>query len=137
MYQLTQADLIWNRACTFEVADLRVGDRALAALILFHGLVMNGGVVHALECMKSQEFEASMSGYRFFGFDDVADFLTVARSTAAVALTDDEADSLYAKLDARYSELVPDDSTLAERFEAYYRDNPLEFAPLSPDAASG
>jgi hypothetical protein len=138
VYEFTQADLIWNRACTLDVADLMVGDRALAALILFHGLIMNGGVLHALECMESesQKFEAAMSGYRVFGFDHVADFLTVARSIAVVTLTDDDFDSLEAKLYGRYRDQIPDDSTLAERFEAYHSDHPEQFAPLSPNAAS-
>jgi hypothetical protein len=138
MYEFTQADHIWNRACTLDVARLMAGDRALAALILFHGLIMNGGVLHALECMESepQKFEAAMSGYRVFGFDHVADFLTVARSIAVVTLTDDDFDSLEAKLYGRYRDQIPDDSTLAERFEAYHRDHPEQFAPLSPNAAS-
>jgi hypothetical protein len=138
MYELTEADHIWNRACLDDVSALRAGDRALAAMILFHGLVMNGGVLHALECMEPepQKFEAAMSGYRLFGFDHVADFLTVARSIAVVTLTDDDFDSLEAKLYGRYRGQVPDDSTLAERFEAYHREHPHEFAPLSPSAAS-
>jgi hypothetical protein len=138
VYKFTQADLIWNRACLDDVSALLAGDRALAAMILFHGLVMNGGVLHALECTEPEpeKFEAAMSGYRVFRLDHVADFLTVARSIAVDTLSDDDCDALEAKLYGRYREQIPDDSALAERFEAYHRDHPEQFAPLAPNAAS-
>jgi hypothetical protein len=77
-YKLTEADLIWNRACTLLM--LRSGDRALAALLSFHGLAMNGGVLHALDCLNPKELEAAVSGYRFFGLNDVGDLLIEANT---------------------------------------------------------
>jgi hypothetical protein len=46
MYELTEADLIWNRACQGDAATLSPGDRALEALLAFHGQAMNGGVLY-------------------------------------------------------------------------------------------
>jgi hypothetical protein len=55
------------------VASRFAGDRALAALPLFHGLAMNGGIPHAVECLQPDEQEAARRGYQFFGFDDAAE----------------------------------------------------------------
>ena len=51
--QLSLADQIWNRAALESGGPAaREGDRALAALLLAHGMVMNGGVGHALEVLS-------------------------------------------------------------------------------------
>jgi hypothetical protein len=126
MYELTKADLIWNRACTGGGPDPRAGDRALAALLLAHGLTMNGGVLHAVECLTAAEMSAAQSGYRFFGLDAVADLLAQARR---VFEADDDVESQEPRLDQQYAALVLSDSSLAERFEKHWRENPSDFAP--------
>ncbi|MEJ0049084.1 MAG: hypothetical protein WDN04_25455 [Rhodospirillales bacterium] len=90
---------------------------------------MNGGVLHALECLTPQELEAAISGYRFFGFDNVGDLLIEAR-LATETSDEDELDLLEAKLDNLYGDLIPTDSTLDDRFEVHFRGNPTHFAPL-------
>ena len=55
MDQSTQSDLIWNRACSGMITEFRPGDRALAGLLGAHGLIMNGGVLHAVECLAENE----------------------------------------------------------------------------------
>jgi hypothetical protein len=132
--ELTEADLIWNRACLGDTTALSAGDRALAALLLLHGMVMNGGVLYAVESVTSRQFAAGKSGYRFFGFADVADLLTQAK---LLATSNDDLDSIEAQLDRRYQSLVPDDSTLSERFETYLLRSPSDFAPLSVKDRSG
>ncbi len=129
-YRLTEADLIWNRACTLLM--LSSGDRALAALLSFHGLAMNGGVLHALECLNPQELEAAISGYRFFGLNDVGDLLIQAKSAAETS-DEDALDQLEGKLDSLYGDLVPSDTVLQERFKTYHLSNPKHFAPLVHD----
>ena len=60
---LSDADRIWNRAC-FGKPDgsaLR-GDRALAALLLFHKLAMNGGLLHPFECLLPRELAVRKIG---------------------------------------------------------------------------
>ena len=54
------------------------GDRALSSLLLAHGLVMNGGVHHALQCLSPSELHAAIDAYSYFGLDDVATFLRSA-----------------------------------------------------------
>jgi hypothetical protein len=138
MAELTKADHIWNRACVGEAASLLSGDRALAAMLAFHNVTMNGGALHALECLELQRLEAAASGYRYFGLDGVADLLNEAKSALKIGddgldfwhTEDDLLDFWEAELDRRYGALVPDDSALAERFELALRRNPSQFAPL-------
>jgi hypothetical protein len=127
MYEMTTADLIWNRACAGGGSDPRAGDRALAALLIAHGLTMNGGVLHAVECLTPSEMSDAQSGYRFFGLDAVADLLSRARR---VFEADDDLASQESLLDRQYAALVPNDSSVAERFEKHWRENPSDFAPL-------
>ena len=48
---MTSADRVWNRAALEGGgASPGPGDRALASLLLVHGLVINGGVHHATLC---------------------------------------------------------------------------------------
>jgi hypothetical protein len=129
-YEMTEADLVWNRAC--DSLMLRSGDRALAGLLSFHGLAMNGGVLHALECLRPEELEAAMAGCRFLGFNDVFDFLVEAKSASETSDVG-ELDALETRLDDAYAGLVPSDHRLIERFERFYRDNRSHFAPLAHD----
>ena len=115
---------IWNRACFPEGTNLRCGDKALAAMILAHSLTMNGGVLHAIECLEPARLAEAQSGYRFFSLDSVADLFTSAhREFAALGDFAKEED-----LWAEYAALVPDDSYLVERFEEHLRQNPPDFA---------
>jgi hypothetical protein len=125
--ELTDSERIWNRACFGDAPALQKADRSLAALLVLHGFAMNGGVLHAIETLDAEQFEAAKSGYRFFGFDGVANFLAEAKNAAE---TTDDADALERALDQGYAKFVPNDSTLAEKFEAYFRSNPADFAPL-------
>ncbi len=151
---LTEADRIWNRACEGGGRNPQSGDRALAALLRAHGLAMNGGVLHAVECLSSSELSDAESGYRFFGFDSVADLVSRARRLSEADAGSghrslglgwagdlvsrirlffrgsDDLESQESRLDAEYAALIPDDSALVERFEEYWRLHPSDFAPL-------
>ena len=130
---LSDADLVWNRACfgKLDGSALR-GDRALAGLLLFHNFAMNGGVLHPFECLQPRELAAAKSGYRFFGFHDVADLIP----DIGLALTASElSDFQETSFGQRYSKSIPDDSALASRFEEYFKTHKSDFAPL-PDVDS-
>jgi hypothetical protein len=95
-------------------------------MILAHGLVMNGGVEHAIESLTSEQLAAAKEAYRYFGLADVDAFFDVASS----GLPDgEEPDAWDGALNARYNALIPDDSLLVERFEAVLCRNPSAFAP--------
>jgi hypothetical protein len=125
--ELTDADLIWNRACSENRTRSLPGDRALADLLRAHGLIMNGGVLHAVECLTLEQLADAESGYRFYGFDAAAMLLIRARRILA---TDDNLDSHERQLDLQYAELIPDDTTLVNRFEEHLQMNPKDYAPV-------
>lgn len=127
MVELMQTDLIWNRACGGKASNLLAGDLALAAMLVAHGLTMNGGVLHAVDCLKPEDLADAEAGYRYFGLGAAADLLREAKtiSEAGGAL-----DLLEAELDKRYRALIPSDSMLNERFEASLRWDPSGFAAL-------
>jgi hypothetical protein len=121
--ELSYVDKIWNRAAMEAggVAPLE-GDVALAALLVVHGMVMNGGVDHALDVLDSTEIMAGVVGFRYYGFHEVADLL---EDVAPGANSD------FQEVNEAYWELVPMDSTLSDAFEEKFLRSPEVFAPLS------
>ncbi|MCC6697355.1 MAG: hypothetical protein IT365_17125 [Candidatus Hydrogenedentes bacterium] len=124
------ADRVWNRGALEAGGDSPgPGDRALASLLLVHGLVMNGGVHHAIECVEPVELAAAADGYAFFGFHDVAEFFRGTSVDHVLSTWDDNTEVVANR---RYAEMVPDDSHLVARFEVVFRERPQLFAPLGP-----
>jgi hypothetical protein len=118
--QLSIPDKIWNRAAMESGGSkAREGDRALSDLLLAHGMVMNGGLGHALEALSENELAAAARGYRFFGLDIVASLIE-----NSIDAPEDEVD----QADVRYGALIPSDQTLVDRFEAHYDASPHDFA---------
>jgi len=127
MRGMTEATLIWNRACGGLGPEAAAGDRALSALLRAHGLAMNGGVLHAVECLSPTEMEEAASGYRFFNLDAAAKLLIQARRIFELGHDLAEHEAL---LDGDYHRLIPDDSSLYARFEQHRRSHPQDFAPV-------
>lgn len=133
MYELTEADRIWNRACGEDPLRALPGDRALADLLCAHNLAMNGGVLHAVECLTIEQRLAAEAGYRYFGFEEVASFLSHAQE---IFETTDDLESYEQKLDVEYGHIIPSDTTLVDRFKLRLKSYPLDFAPLRPQDMS-
>jgi hypothetical protein len=127
MPPLTDLDLIWNRACFGEATEPRSGDVALAALLLFHGPAMNGGVLYAIECMGPERLAEACDGFRYFGFSSIASDLEDASRALA---TNEDLDALEKQFDERYWRYVPEDGVLVKAFEADYAARPENYAPL-------
>lgn len=70
---MTEAELVWNRACLAAPADGFPGDRALGAVIRFHSAVINGGVLHAIDILKVAEISDAKAGFQFFEVAAVPD----------------------------------------------------------------
>jgi hypothetical protein len=122
--KLLEADQIWNRAALDSGGLVPLeGDRALADLLLAHGLIMNGGVEHGLQALTPNEFAAAIKGFRYFALNDVASLLE--KSVDATENQLEQADDQYGKL-------LPDDETIAQRFEEFFHRNPKAFAPIVP-----
>jgi hypothetical protein len=97
----------------------------LSAMLQAHGLISNGGVLHALELLTAGEMNEAIQGYRYFGLDEVAGFLaSEARVAEADRFDDDES-----RLDKAYGGLIPTDSTFDAPFDGRLRQSPEDFAP--------
>jgi hypothetical protein len=127
MAELTRADMIWNRACGEDALRSLLGDRALTDLLRAHGLIMNGGVLHAVECLTASELSDAESGYRFYGLDAAASLLSRART---ILESGDNLAFHERQLDQQYADIIPADNALVERFESHLESNPSEYAPL-------
>ena len=130
MHELTVADRVWNRACQGGGDSPRAGDSALAALLLFHGAAMNGGVLHAVESLSPDELAGALAGYGCFGYKGIAKLI---RTALDAIQRDQDLDSLEAKLDQEYWSQIPDDGVLVKAFEVHYEATPQEYSPLVGD----
>jgi hypothetical protein len=103
-----QHEGIWNRAALERGGPSPLeGDRALAAMLFAHGLVMNGGVVHALEVLDPNERSHAIAGYRYFG---------VFSAASVLAQEYDDSEECELRLDAAYHRAVPNDAILMSAF---------------------
>jgi hypothetical protein len=128
MTKPSKAVLIWDRALDCAVGPpLLRGDLELETMLRVHGYVMNGGVFHAVEKRGPKDMMDAESAYRYFGFGAAADLL---REAKAMVDADRDLGLLEAEMDKKYNALIPDDSALFEKFEAFLRLNASEFAPL-------
>lgn len=58
--ELSDADLVWNRATQWDGPEPTApGDRALAALLRVDGQIMNGGLESALEYFEPEDIVAA------------------------------------------------------------------------------
>ena len=126
--EMTNADLVWNRATTDEGrASSFPGDRALASLLSAHGLAMNGGVLHAVELLSDSALRAAMEGYRYFGLVESAELLSRA---GEIFNEGRDLERHEFELDREYEQYIPDDTAIVRRFEERLASRPDEFAPL-------
>ncbi|GID30951.1 hypothetical protein C8E87_6980 [Paractinoplanes brasiliensis] len=102
-----------------------IGDRHLGALLLVHGMVMNGGPNHAADSCDPAQIAAAASACRYLGLDDLGSLI---RELPAASSDSDDEDAENRLSDA-YHQLVPGDSTLSGAFEARYASTPEDFDP--------
>ena len=130
---------IWNRAvdATEAGAELRAGDRALAAALLAHNIVMNGGVLHALQGMSPSERREAAAGYRFFALPTLAELFEMQVPEHDLDDQDEDEDDAESELDRLESELnqtywatAADDQALWRAFEKKLAREPGLFAPV-------
>ena len=138
---LSDADRVWNRAAMAAgIIREPAGDRSLSAMLLAHGMAMNGGVLHVYEVLTPAELSAAIEGYRYFGHEQAAELLERHREAGALMLADDIDDEQEAELEAiglaadkEYARCIADDSALAEPFESHYQRHPEEYADLADE----
>lgn len=146
---MNKAHEIWNRALDDYHGEISsAGDRALAAMLPVHGLIMNGGVLNAVEIIDEERLAAAKRGYEYFGCGAVVNLFTRAKEALSkkpaapeelerhavgdievvLMLEDTELGELERELDREYATYIPDDSWLFARFEQRLADNPGDFA---------
>jgi len=117
---------VWNRAALEGGGKAPLeGDAALAALLAMHGIIMNGGIAHALEVLDVAEFADGIAALRYFGLDEAA----------SVVETATRADIGLELLNSKYSALIPNDAALVAAFEKKYATSPDLFAALEDEHA--
>jgi hypothetical protein len=118
---------VWNRAC-FEHGGpaKREGDTALAALLLAHDHIMNGGLLHAVGCLSEHELSAACRGFSFFGFTAVVAILEEVRIAAD---TGKDIGELEMSFDKAYAKVIDSDQTLTTAFERHFAGNVSLYAP--------
>lgn len=105
--ELNDRDKVWNRAALEAGgANPLEGDEALAALLTVHGLVMNGGVDHAIEVLAPSEVASGIAGFRYFGLVEVAAVLEIASASNLG----------WERFNSRYAALIPADDIIVEAF---------------------
>lgn len=131
--KLSEVDRVWNRAATRAGGTTpREGDRALADLLLAHGYVTNGGVLHAIWGLGRDELQRAKSAYEYFGLPEVSRLLARAEEQVG-SLSEAALDQLEVDLNRSYGALVPDDEALTTRFEADFERHRDSYAPLSDE----
>lgn len=127
MQPLSNSDLVWNRACFSEGDPSKPGDKALAALLAFHGPAMNGGVLHAAECLTEAAVLAAADGFAYFGFLSVATLVREARSVVAGG---EDLSEFEGRFNERYWQVIPNDSALTQVFEEDFAAHPEHYEPI-------
>jgi hypothetical protein len=117
---LNDETAVWNRAAMESGGPSpREGDRALADLLLVHGLVMNGGVFHAVEVVSKEELRAACVGLRYFGFDAAAELLQTASNEEWTDESEERFNNAYAV----------DDEDIGKRFHEHFAGSREKYAP--------
>lgn len=126
---MEKADQIWNNALGSKPASKLPGDVALHMALVVHGLVQNGGVLHAVEGLNATDLEAGKSGYVWLGLADVASLIS---EIEVRAVTNESADgdlgALEEEANSRYAAAVPDDEAIEVAFCDRLAKGPEAFA---------
>lgn len=120
------ANIVWNRAASGGGEQPRPGDKHLAALLRYHGVAMNGGVLHATECCLGSTLRNAKLGYQYFGLQGVVALVT--RSEALLKLSE-LPDDVERELNAEYARIAADHK-VSKQFEEVFALRPDEFAPV-------
>ncbi|MGY1713135.1 hypothetical protein ACI78R_01635 [Geodermatophilus sp. SYSU D01106] len=127
------ADLVWDRACDPDTPAPLPGDAALAAVLLCHGMAMNGGLLHAVEGLEPGQRAAAVAGFRLLGLEAAADAVEDVARQAAVLREDDldAAERLEVEAGRRYDAALPEwDATIEQAFRAHLAAHPEAYAPV-------
>lgn len=125
--------VIWDRALGFSESGVGKGpgDTALAAVLLAHGMVMNGGVLHAVEGLEPTELEQVIAGYRRLGAESTAQLFESVRAQLGEGALDDpsRAEALEIESDRHYADAIADDEALEQMVRNDVARHPGDYDP--------
>ena len=131
--ELSAADVVWNRSCGPDAPTTYPGDAAMVAVLLCHGMAVNGGLLHSCEALEPDQRAAAVAGFRLLGLDDAAEAVAEV-SRRADALTGDlgeAAEQLEEEADRLYRAALPEESeTIVQAFESHLERHPEAYAPI-------
>lgn len=125
------SDAVWNRALDLDspVDAARPGDAALLTVLTFHGLVMNGGLLNAVELHANDPVypaDAVVEAYRYLGLESASGAIDNAVLEER-DLDDDAREAAAERIDATYT---LDDEDIEHALEVVLVNDPDAFAPL-------
>jgi hypothetical protein len=123
-------EAIWNRAAREKGGPLPLyGDAVLTAVLRLHSLVMNGGLLDAVQRLADQELDAAENGYTWLGLPDAAEVVVYVRGQIRAGAVDDtdRAGQLEHQADQRYSDVIRSDATLQAAFRRRLAEQPAAF----------
>lgn len=133
----TLADIVWDRALDLAspAEATHPGDAALLTVLTFHGLVMNGGLLNAVELHAHDDVypsDAVVDAYRFLGLEDAAAAIdnAVLEQRDLVSrddVEDEDLDDAEERIDATYT---LDDDDLSAALAVALANDPEAFAPV-------
>ena len=123
---------LWDRACGFDPPALRThpGDEALHVALVFHGSVMNGGLLNAVQTYPDDEeypLPRVRQAYDYLGLHEITRAIDQAQRES-VELDDAGLGDAEARIDATYT--LDDDALMRVARDCIDR-SPDAFAPLS------
>jgi hypothetical protein len=132
---MVDVGLIWDRALGFGddgAVGTGPGDTALAAALLAHGMVMNGGVLHSVEALEPAQRESAVAGFRRLGAESLAQLFESVRAQLDDGALEDleRAEALEVESDRAYSDVIPDDAALEQLVRDDVARNPGDYDPI-------
>ncbi|QCW50514.2 hypothetical protein FE634_08980 [Nocardioides dongxiaopingii] len=125
-----RTDRVWHRALGWRPASELPGDVAAHVALEFHGLVMNGGVLNAVEDREDAHLASVVAAYRWLRLAGVADLVDEVRRAVAEGRTEvpAQAEALEVDADRRHDEHLPDDSALEAALHRRVVNSPEAFS---------
>lgn len=98
----------------------------LSGLLQAHGLAMNGGVLHAAECLSDSEMQDALDGYSYLGLESAAEIFARGKK---LLQSNQDPEPYEMALDEDYQKLVFDDEFIFSTFKKHFLSNPTAYAP--------
>ena len=124
---MADVEQVWNRACSTHPGT-GPGDRHLRALLDVHGMLMNGGVDHAVDVNTVEQFAQAADACEYLSLPEVAALLRRMPDY-------DRTDEAEAELNSAYGSRA-DDEVLCAALKRRWEQAPGDFAPLAPGTTS-